>query len=519
MQATQTLSNTITFKDFLFKDKSNRITLWIVLGLIIIHFFVFKYFYPFASYIHGDSFSYIKAADENLSINTYLIGYSKFLRLVSVFTRSDTVLVAIQYLLVQSSALLFIYSLFYFYSTTKPIKLILICFFVFNPLLLHLANLVSSDCTFLSLSLIWFAFLLWILHRPTNWLILGHAVVLFICFTLRYNALLYPFISAAVFLLAKMPILKKITGITMGLTFCALFVAFTMTQYKQITGFSQYSPFSGWQLANNAMYAYRFIDSSDRKPVPDKFKMLDNNIRLYFDSTKKDLGRFRTEAVLAGTYYMWSGSMPLQNYRSRLFKGDTISSEFKKWASMGPLYKEYGILIIKKYPKHFFRYFVLPNASKYYAPPIEFLQAYNSGKSTVNTSAIKWFNLKSPNVNTRSKTLKVSILNFYPIFSGIINLLMLFLFTTWLFAKKEHLQNSNHKFLMIAGLFWLANATFTILASSAALRFQSFPILFTTISVCILFDQILLISQLKSKLSHATSLKQNNNPIEHIPTY
>ncbi|MBO9565799.1 MAG: hypothetical protein J7621_23685, partial [Niastella sp.] len=58
---------------------------------LVIQFSIFKYLYPFASFIHGDSFSYLQAANENLSINTYMVGYSNFLRLFSVFTKSDTI--------------------------------------------------------------------------------------------------------------------------------------------------------------------------------------------------------------------------------------------------------------------------------------------------------------------------------------------------------------------------------------------------------------------------------------------
>src|SRR5688572_7054182 len=97
--------NENSFVNYLFYNKQNRIILIIALAAIIIQFSIFKYFYPFASFIHGDSFSYLGAAYKNQGINTYMIGYSKFLRLFSVFSTSDTLLVAFQYLSIQCSAL------------------------------------------------------------------------------------------------------------------------------------------------------------------------------------------------------------------------------------------------------------------------------------------------------------------------------------------------------------------------------------------------------------------------------
>ncbi len=112
----QSLSNTVSFKNFLTNDKRSKIILWITLAAILIQLSIFKYFYPFASYIHGDSFVYINAAAKNLSINTYPIGYSKFLRLVSVFSSSDTFLVCLQYILLQFSLLFLFFSILYLFA-------------------------------------------------------------------------------------------------------------------------------------------------------------------------------------------------------------------------------------------------------------------------------------------------------------------------------------------------------------------------------------------------------------------
>lgn len=476
-----------SFRAYLLDKRRNRIILWIAAAAIIVQFLIFKFFYPYASYIHGDSFVYINIAYKNSDIDAYLVGYARFLRFFSVFTTSDTALVAFQYMLLQCSAIFLLFTSFYFYRPGKVIQTVLLCFMVLNPLFLHLANLVSSDGLFVALSLTWFTLLLWIIHKPSVRLIVWHALVLFFAFTVRYNALIYPVISTVVFLVCKLPVSRKIVGIGTGILLCGLFILYTNNKYKALTGIWQYSPFSGWLMANNAMYAYRYVDSADRKPIPAKFKILDNMIRTYFDSTR-DVRKHPQEALMASTVYMWTSGLPLYQYRDQLFRNDSMASELKKWASMGAFYKAYGFYIIKQYPLYYARYFLWPNANKYYAPPVEFLATYNSDQDTVTARTQEWFGYKSSKVTTRTKDLQVTILDFYPIASGIINVGMLCCLVCFTMLKGFRMNILFRLAVILAGSIWLLNAGFTIFASSAALRFQSFPILLTTTFTLLLID-------------------------------
>ncbi|WP_205513193.1 hypothetical protein [Longitalea arenae] len=488
-----------SFKDFLFKNRFNRLILYLAATAIIIQFGIFKYFYPFASYIHGDSFSYINAAHSNLTINTYLIGYSKFLRLFNIFAKPDYMLVAFQYLFIQCGVLFLLFTIFYFYKARRITQIILFCFMLFNPLFLHLGNMVSSDGLFLSLSCIWFSLLLWLIHRPTNKIIIWHGIVLFIAFTVRYNALIYPVIAGLAFWMSNISLRKKITGLAFGLLLCGLFVGFTMWRYKVLTGYWQYSPFSGWQWANNAMYAYRYVDSAEWKPVPQRFKALDNMIRQMYARTK-NLLMDPKEREQTSTFYMWSSGLPLMQYRDSLFNlKDTQAIELKKWASMGPLYTAYGLHIIRQYPLHYLRHFVWPNSHKYYAPPVEFLAEYNGGRKYVNEQTKRWFGYKSTKVRIRMDDNKVIVLNFYPYLSGVINWVMFFGLIFYLLLKGWKFNSVFNKTILLAAFLWLTNAFFTICASSAALRFQSFPIILTTTFSLLVVDWMF---QLMNKMKH-----------------
>lgn len=502
---TPTQTILIPFEQYLLNSQNKKI-LWLAAAAVIIQFSIFKYFYPFASFIHGDSFLYLRGAEDNLDINTYMIGYSRFLRLFSVFTRSDFALVTFQYIFIQGSSLFLLFTLFYFYNPNNATKYILLIFFVLNPLLLHLANLVSSDCFFASLSITWFALLLWIIHRPCKNVMIYQSLILFIAFTVRYNALIYPFIAILAFYLSPLSLRKKVAGVSLGVILCILFVGYTSFKYKKLTGHWLYSPFSGWQLSNNAMYSYRYVDSVDRKPVRTEFRALDNMIRQYFDSTR-DVKKFPIEQIQASTFYMWSPGLPLMLYKDNFFEKDSSSSNLKKWATMGPLYKSYGLFIIKQYPGHFARYFLWPNALKYYAPPVEFLSTYNSGQDDVTEKARIWFDYKSRKVNTRMKDNKAYSLEFYPILSGIINVVLLFSLVCYLILKGWTINQRFSKGVILAGAIWILNAGFTIFASSPALRFQSFPILLTTIFTFLLIDWMV---QLNIKMTE-TNLKAGEN--------
>jgi hypothetical protein len=471
-----------TFTKFLFHNRRNRIILYLAVAAIITQFVLFKYLYPFANYAYEDSFEYLNAAYKNLTIATYPIGYSKFLRLVSVFAKPDLVLVSLQYLMIQCSTLFLLFTIFYFYKAGRVMQALLFCLMVFNPLLLHLANMVSSDGVFLALSMSWFALLLWIIYKPSNKIIGWHAIVLFAAFTVRYNALIYPIIAALAFGLSKLSLRKKAAGLGFCLLLCGWFVALSMFQYKKLTGFWQFSPFSSWLLANNAMYAYREVDPADREPVPLQFSALDNMMRNFHNSHPNLQLGWDSYA------YMWRPLFPLMQYCDSLFKKDIGASTFKKWASMGPLYSSYGLYIIKKYPLHFLRYYVWPNTGRYFGPPIEFLGGYNLGKPTVPESAVKWFGYTNNQVKVRMKSGQVLILQEYPFLVSVINLLLLLGVLSYLFLKGWQYSSSFNKSILLASFVWMANAGFTIFTCSAALRFQSFPTLLSVTFSLLLID-------------------------------
>lgn len=470
---------------------------------IMIQFSIFKHFYPFPNFIHGDSFVYLRAAYDNAPVSLHPIGYSKFLRLFSVFSASDMVLTAFQYLLIQVSALGFIFTIFCLYKPRQIIEGLLIATVVFDPIFLHLANLISAEVIFVALSLIWFTLLLWILHRPTPNLIVWHALVLFLAFTVRYNAFYYPIISIVAFLLSRQKLYYKLSGIAAGLLLIGGFIFLTSQEYAAFIGKKVFSPFSGWQLANNALYAYRHIDSAKRKPVPLKFQQVDRIVRTYFD-TSRNISAHPMEMSEASTVYMWTPESPLQLYMMKEYRldqsiKDSSTRNYNRWASAGPLLGEYGVWLIRQYPEEFIYNYLWPNTIQYYTPPLEFLSAYNMGLDTIRPIAQTWFGFKSDKVTTKFRDPTASSLEFYPFFSAIVNGLFLCCILGFSFMIGFKQQTDFSRLVILTGTLWLLNFGFSVFASPIALRYQVFTLLtFLSISL-ILMDYIYNNSSQKEK--------------------
>lgn len=477
----------IPFKDFLLKDKFNRFALVLCAAIIIIEFCVFKYYYPYAAFINGDSFAYLETAHYNLSINTYPVGYSMFLRLFSVFSSSDTLLVAFQYVFMQTSVLSLIFTITYFYEPRKWIKVIMIGAVVLSPISLYMANYVSSDSLFFSLSVTWFVLLIWILHRPSLWLIAIHSIVIFLAFTVRYNAMYYPVISVLAFFLSKEKIKEKIIGMGIIVVLIGSFVVNTSLHYQKLTGKFQFSPFTGWQMASNGLLAYRYVDSAQRKNLPVKFKKLDQGVRNYFDSTRNDI----FEKMLAHTMYMWRPQSPLRVYMRGEFKNDSTTQELQKWASVGPLLNEYGSTLIKEYPLTFTKKYLWPNFLKYYAPPVEFLENYGFNVDTISPIAKRWFGYSTNKVYRRLSGKKVEILNYYPMVCGAMNAVFVMVGLSFLILGGRKAEGRFFQTWVLFVLFWLANLSFSVFAAPIALRFQVFPLVICFAINWILIDFII----------------------------
>jgi hypothetical protein len=454
-----------------------RVYIWTALGTILSLFFVFKYFYPYPNMVM-DSYVYIKGAVRNLDANSFPIGYSKFLLFFSFFSRSTLLLVLLQYLLLEFALLGLFLSVLYFFKPSKKVGYILFAFLFCNPLFLFLSNFIMSDTLFTALSLFWLLNLIWIVCRPQPYMIWTQAVLLLLVFTVRYNALYYPLIGSIAILLSRLRTGYKIAGILLQFVLIGSFVLYTSCKMEQLTGVKQFSPFGGWQMANNALYMYGHIYQGEDEPVPPKFRSLDSTVRHYFRVTRSVESLINDEIGGGGAYYVANNNSPLVRFMNSEYGEDTIFQNFKKWGPMGFTCGQYGAYLLKRHPFEFARYWIWPNSRRYIYPPAEVFQMYTPyflrndefGKMATQLFDIKTLTVAWPLINLRT-----SLLSWYPLFFALLNsFFIITLFGFCVFGGLKTKDRANSYVLFTVALLWICNAGFSIIASSIVLRYQIF---------------------------------------------
>jgi hypothetical protein len=479
------------FKLWSFKDQENKHLLWLTLVVMIISFGWLKYLYPYPNFIPPDSYRYLDAAKNNDFINIWPIGYSKFLRLLSIFTRSHLALVILQYLLLIASVSYFLFTIRYLLSPGKWLFRITYVLSIGNPLLPHIANFVSSDCLFVILSLIWFAQLCWLLYKPTLNLILMHAAVLLLAFMVRYTAVWYPAFSIGIIIFSHIPRSIKWLGIG-SISFLILaFIGCTQYEYKKRTNTIQFTAFGGWQIAANALYGYAYSPPIDPERAPYKFRELHTLVNQHMDSLRR-LSKRPDQNI--GVYYQWDYKSPLRVYNKQKYKNDNKTPFFTQWASMSPLYASYGRWLITKYPRPFIKYYAWPNLKRYYIPPSFFMGSYNLGKKKVDSVAVSWFGWQNDQLPTRTKDKTIYIMEVISKLLAIINPFFLLCSIIFIWsAGLKHCNKTSKQLLICTLLIWFSNTLFSVLSAPIELRYQIFPIVIT-----IAFEALLISWVIKS---------------------
>ncbi|OQP59688.1 hypothetical protein A3860_36575 [Niastella vici] len=477
----QTIS-TLPYNQWLTNDTENKRLLRFCAIVMIISFAWIKYVYPYPNFMPPDSFSYIKAAADNEFINMWPIGYSKFLRLISVFTHSDITLVTLQYFLLIASVLYFLFTVRYLLSPGKWLFRIVFTISIANPLLPHIANFVSSDCLFASLSLTWFTQLLWILYKQK--LLIIHAVIITLALMTRFSALYYPLVSLLIIFIIPMSTKTRRLGMFAIIILLLGFISRTQYEYKVKTGTAQFSAFGGWQLAANALYGYAYSQRDEEKDVPYEFRLLHSLVNDHMDSIRHAKNRPDSEP---GIYYLWDFKSPLVIYLHRKIPPNSKIPYFYDWSTVAPLYGKYGRWLTMQHPVAYLKHYAWPNLLRYYSPPPYFMGVYNMGNNSVDPITTTWFQWKNNRLSNRYNDAQIHIMNVFPVLLAIINpayiVCILFFFA---FGGIRHCNNTAKRIIACVLLVWLSNTLFSVISAPIELRYQIFPIV-TTLPFFVLF--------------------------------
>lgn len=450
-----------------------RRDVWITGFAMIVVWIVFKWFYPHADYF-TDSYSYIQAAAGRDSIDYRPIGYSLFLRLVHGVSASDTFLVSLQYLLVQSACLLLYVGLMRHGKPARWVQRVILLFFVLNPVIPYTCNYVSSDALFIALSLLWLNLLISILLRPSWGKLWLQVLLLAFIFNIRYVALYYPAVAAIAYVLMKRNVFFKIVGITTSLAvvLTGIFVIKSITRRQ--TGAPVFSAFSGWQIANNALHIYPYltVDTADMPSA--ESKTLAAYVKVYFDQNGPALIKHCPSAT---TSYMWQRSSPLHQYRDA-YQSQHRLSYFISWNRVAMVLTEYGYHLVRKHPLAFGRYYLWESAKSYFLTPLDVYGVYNEGNKDVDVVAKDWFNYESTRLRVSSATIQGKLLGWIPALYMYLN--FLFVIAALFFLSSRVLCQRQPGFTLCLRLicaYLSGNAAFCIFASPTVLRYQVLPVI------------------------------------------
>lgn len=468
-----------SFIKWLFSIKENRLLLMGSAGIIVIQFIWLKIEYPLPN-LFPDSYEYIGSAISNVEIFSRPIGYIKFLQLFRLITCSHLLLILFQYIFLQASLLYLLFTVSYLLQPGKWLFRVLVFSATLNPLMFHLSNLIGSDPLFTALSLLWLTQLLWIISRPINRILITHAIILFLAFTVRYNAIYYPAISISITLFCKTNWRFKAISIVLIGILLGWYVAFTKYQFKKATGISQLAPFSGWQLAANALAAYTHAPKLDEPgTVPAQFRELHAIVNNYLTSTNESRHASNIQSVI---YYLWMDNSPLNQYMRKDWGKASNTNRITQWSKMAPLYRDYGSYLIQRHPDLYSKYYLIPNLREYFKPFTEYVGMYNVVGKKILPSAIHWFNLKPDERNSDLNATEINTIKFSSAFNAIINIMFVSGFI--LFIVQAGYKKNNplcNRILMCILSIWLFNLGFSVIASPISLRFQVFQLITTFI--------------------------------------
>ncbi|RFM29970.1 hypothetical protein DXN05_03070 [Deminuibacter soli] len=433
---------------------------------------IFKLLYPYADFF-SDSYSYIEAAASHATVSIWPIGYSWFLSLLHQVHYSDTFVTSVQYFFLICSALVFFFTLLYFYQPAQNTIRFIWVFFFCNPLLLYLSNYISSDSLFTALSLLWFTQLLWIIQRPVWYQTITQALLLLIAFCVRYNAMYYPLITAVALFASALPKVIKWGALVFSVLLLALFVNYTGAEAKRLTGTRQFSVFSGWQLANNALYAYPHVK------VPyhifeGKASLFNRKVvKPFFDTCHPGI---KDISPMNGAFYIRMPYAPLKQYYIKYVHDSTPATDFQAWGGVSPVFASFGSTFIKNYPGAYIQHYILPNSVNYMLPPLEKLEVYNLGLPQVYSEARYWFHYKSDNVHAVSAGLQGVLLFIFPPLFLVLNGAFIFCLTGFI-KKRKLIPHTLWLCIVLTMVLFAANASFSILASPIVFRYQVFTMI------------------------------------------
>lgn len=424
-----------------------------------------KYCFPLPDFF-SDSFSYIAAATVGMPVSYRPTGYSDFLRLAHTISVPGNSVVLMQYALSFLGILFFFLSVDYLYGLPQKLRVIILLVLVSNPLLVIQTNLISSDSLFCTVTIVWFTLCLWLVSKPSWWLLGVQLIALYLCFQVRYTAIFYPLVACVACLFSNGRRVFRIIGSLCTIVLVFVHIVRQNNIIEKDFNVRIYSGFSGWQLANNVLCYYPDISVYPLTLPTEETKRIDSCIKEHINDIHP-LEQVNTE-------YLWDRNSPLKQYLAARQKR-TGNHYFYEWMNAAKDLKEYSMSVIKSDPLAYIRYFMAPNFRNCLLPQAEALCEYNNWNTVLTPDAQLWFRFRSDRLYCRYPGLQKKISSPYPYVWSILNLVNLLIIGFALFAVfrfRKYLPAHVTSLVIMWSVFYLCYIVFSTFATIVLLRYM-----------------------------------------------
>jgi hypothetical protein len=357
-----------TFLRFMVKDEQRKMMVVLLVSFALLYIVV-KLCYPDPIHCLPDASGYIHAAVNHWKVNYRPYGYPALLNLIHGMNRHMWFLTFAQYVFYVFSLSFFIFTIQYLFPLDKVAFHIFTTLCIVAPVALYFTNYAISDSVFSSLTILWITTGIWLLHRRKPWIVVVHLVTMLLALHVKYAGLIYPFLSAALLVLAFSggKTVRTIAISAAPLLPLAIYYNVTVNAVTDETGVKTFAGFSGWSLANNSVAVIPFVNIDKNTLHDPEIRLAHHFISRYPDSV------YRYDPVTA-TAFIWDkkgAGKALMNHLQQ----NNGREYFSMWVYTGRIWGKYGNFLIRNYPVEFTRYFIFPNLkeilypTKVYLPP------------------------------------------------------------------------------------------------------------------------------------------------------
>lgn len=330
-------------------------------------FFLLKY-YP-VPHLTWDSFYYVKTSITH-EYGIRPSGYAYFLDWTYSISKSIKAVVLIQAALHYIATVLLLYTINEVLNIGKWLYFLLGLLLLLEPISLYHSNSILSDLLFAEMTIAALCCLVLYLKTQKLYLFLIHVLLIFCCIEIRHIGLFYPFFTCGILILFSKRSKRLIVNVAIILLVFASLYKWHVAENKKHYYVSVYSAFSGWTLANNALYAlpYIHLDPStiSNKDIRDMHR---------FFTTYMDTTSFKVDRETVGSGFLWEDKSPLNVIRLKLI--DSLHVDYNmSWYLCSPYFHYYGSYLIKHFPLAYWRAFIKPNSKSLYHPIIGEMEDY-----------------------------------------------------------------------------------------------------------------------------------------------